>query len=230
MNELIKFDDDVNNKIITIRNQKVILDFAVAALYGVETKRVNEAIRNNPDKFPRGYVFELKPNEFHAVRSKISTATLEQSENQYVSAFMGLPANLEKTRIRPKAFTEKGLYMLATILKSPRATQATIEIVEAFAKLKELSNNLIALSSMEEETIEPEVLESTGGLFKDLFSSMFPQSSAETSLEVNLGIMKLKREVKNENPNIVHNQNIQQRFDELEKIMLEIKNRIETTS
>ncbi|MDR0437832.1 MAG: hypothetical protein LBH22_05970 [Bacteroidales bacterium] len=114
--------------------------------------------------------------------------------------------------------------MLATILKSSQATQTTITIVETFAKLQELSSNLIALSSAEAEIIEPEVLQSTGGLLKDLLFSAFPQSSAETALEVNSGIFKLKREVKNENPNVSHN--IQERLDDLERLMLEIKKQI----
>jgi len=73
----------------------------VAVLYGVQTKEVNQAIKNNCDKFPKGYIIELKNSEFHDLRSKFLTA------------------NLEKTRVLPKAITEKGLYMLATILKSP---------------------------------------------------------------------------------------------------------------
>jgi len=207
MKELINFDD-VNNKIITIRNQNVILDSDVAQLYGVQTKEVNQAIRNNLDKFPKGYIIELKNNEFHGLRSKFLTA------------------NLEKTRVLPKAFTEKGLYMLATILKSPQATQTTIAIVETFAKLKELSNNIAILNSLDTEILEPEVIESTiektGSLFDELFFSGTP-TSAETSVELNLGLAKVKRSVKSEaNPNV--SQNIQERLDKLEQLMLEIKN------
>jgi len=62
MKDLINFDD-VNNKIITIREQSVILDSDVAMLYGVKTMHINQAIKNNPDKFPEGYVFELTPSE-----------------------------------------------------------------------------------------------------------------------------------------------------------------------
>jgi len=118
--------------------------------------------------------------------------------------------------------------MLATILKSPQATQTTITIVEAFAKLRELSSNLIVLNSAEEETIEPEIIERTGGLLNDLLFSAFPQSSAETSFEMNLGVMKLKREVKNENPNVLHNtQIIQKEIDDLKKMMTKMNERLE---
>ena len=244
MNALIKFDD-VNNKIITIRNQNVILDSDVATLYGVETKEVNRAVRNNPKKFPEGYIFELSKPEWHGLRaSNIANVGLSGNSSYLVKNFDQIVGNDSKSDrfghlvenfhqtaesnrksvdlgnrkhsyAVPKAFTEKGLYMLATILKSGRAIEATIAIVEAFAKLRELSNNLIALSAAEEEVVEPEVLQSVGGLFKDLLFSAFPQSSAETSLEVNLGIMKLKRGVKNENP--VVSQDFQRRLEELER-------------
>jgi hypothetical protein len=87
--ELIKLND-VNSKIITLRNERVILDSDVAALYGVETKRINEAVKNNPEKFPVGYLFELDTKEIIDLRSKNSTT------------------NLMMTRVTPKAFTKKG--------------------------------------------------------------------------------------------------------------------------
>ena len=109
MTDLIKLED-VNSKIISIRNTNVILDSDVAALYGVETKRINEAVRNNPDKFPEGYVFSVQNAE-----------RKELVEN--FDRFNNL-----KHSISTKAFTKKGCYMLATILKSPKATQTTIAI------------------------------------------------------------------------------------------------------
>jgi len=79
-----------------------------AELYGVETRDINKAVKNNPDKFPDGYIFKLNKAKFEDLQWKISTATFS------------------KTRVLPNAFTKKGLYILATILKSPQATQ-TIE-------------------------------------------------------------------------------------------------------
>ena len=96
---------DVQQRIICIRDKSVIIDVDVAALYGVETKHVNQAVRNNWDKFQADYVFELTSGEVEDLRSKILTTKLSS-----------------KSRVAPKAFTEKGLYMLATILKSKRAT------------------------------------------------------------------------------------------------------------
>ncbi len=115
---------EVENKIITLRDQQVILDSDVAELYGVQTKEINQAVRNNPEKFPIGYIWELSTEETQSLRSKILTLK-NLGRGQH-------------SKYPPKAFTEKGLYMLATILKSPQAVETTIAIVEAYAKLKEL--------------------------------------------------------------------------------------------
>ena len=106
---MLKYED-VKDKVLMLRNQLVILDCDVAKLYGVETKRINEAVKNNLDKFPEGYLFKIDKQEFADLRSKISST---------ISAM---------SRTLPTAFTERGLYMLATILKSPTATQTTIAI------------------------------------------------------------------------------------------------------
>ena len=90
------------------------MDSDVAQLYEVETKRINEAVRNNPEKFPEGYILDVSDKEKKSLRSKISTLE-KQGRGQH-------------TKYLPKAFTEQGLYMLATILKSPKATQATLGI------------------------------------------------------------------------------------------------------
>ena len=101
---------NVEERIITLRNQQVILDCDVAELYGVATKEINQAVRNNPEKFPEGYIFEVDNQEINSLRSKILTLK---------NAGRG-----QHTKYPPKAFTEKGLYMLATILKSPKAEPA----------------------------------------------------------------------------------------------------------
>lgn len=99
----------VKSYIVEIRQHPIIVDADVAALYGVETKRVNEAVKNNPDKFPEDYMFVLTSDESKDLRSKISTTNLSA-----------------KSRSLPKAFTEKGLYMLATIQKSQRAKRIRV--------------------------------------------------------------------------------------------------------
>ena len=101
----------IESLIISLRNQKIILDSDVAKIYGVETRDINKAVKNNSDKFPRGYIFELKPIERQEV-----------VENFHHLKKLKFSPNL------PKAFTEKGLYMLATILKSKQATKATLPL------------------------------------------------------------------------------------------------------
>ena len=120
--------EDVQQRIVRVREQPVIIDADVASLYGVETKRVNEAVRNNPEKFPRDYMFELTELEVRDLRSKISSAKIST-----------------KSRAVPKVFTEKGLYMLATILKSKKATDATFAIIETFVKVRGLKRELVEL-------------------------------------------------------------------------------------
>ena len=118
----------IQDRLIEIQNKQVLIDRDVAALYGVETKRINEAVKNNLDKFPSDYIIELSVREWNDLRSKFSTA------------------NFSKTRVPPKAFTEKGLYMLATILKSKQATQTTFLIIETFAKLRALQQTVASAS------------------------------------------------------------------------------------
>ena len=130
MNTIVKFEE-VEKKIIDIRGEKTILDSDVAALYSVETREINQAVKNNPEKFPEGYIFELTHKEWEPVKSKFLTS----------------PLGGGKVKL-PKAFTEKGLYMLATILKSKRATQTTLAIIETYARIKNLSRNIKELSNV----------------------------------------------------------------------------------
>jgi len=113
---------DIENKLIRYGSEVVLIDSDVAILYGVTTKEINQAVSNNKDKFPDGYIIELTKKEKMEVVKKFD--------------------HLEKLKYspyQPKVFTEKGLYMLATILKSKVATQTTIHIIETFSKLREFS-------------------------------------------------------------------------------------------
>lgn len=176
MKTLIGFEE-IEDKIITLRGQKVLLDRDVAALYGVETRDINKSVRNNPDKFPKGYVIELNDSELKGLRWKNSTT------------------NLSKSRVLPKAFTEMGLYMIATILKSARATEATISIIETFAKLRELSRTLNNLPDASEEQ-QKSLLEKSGDLFTDLLDNNLQATDSETTIELNLAVLKVKHTVK----------------------------------
>ena len=171
---------EVENRIITLRDQQVLLDSDVADLYGVQTKVVNQAVRNNLEKFPEGYIFELDETE----------------KSEVVKNF----DHLQKLKFSPqfpKAFTEKGLYMLATILKSPKAVQTTIAIVEAYAKLKELSRVMAEIPQQTADSAEQKTLLQRGGqLIDDLMTDVLPVQSSETSFELNLAMLKFKHSVK----------------------------------
>jgi len=146
--------DQVKEKVILVRNQPVILDSDVAELYGVETRRINEAVKNNPEKFPSGYILELNNSEKSEVVEKFD--------------------HLQKIKFSPnlpKAFSEKGLYMLATILKSPQAVNTTIAIIDAFAQLKELTNAVYSFSQAKSETEQIHILENNIDLIANLLDN-----------------------------------------------------------
>ena len=172
--------EDVQNKIINVRSQQVIIDTDLALLYGVETKRINEAVKNNPDKFPEGYLFRLSEIEWDSLKSKFSTSMKGG-----------------KVKI-PMAFTEKGMYMLATILKSPKATETTINIIEAFSKVREISRTIKAIPSTPQSSPKyQELMQKTGELISDLVvPDDLETSESEATVEVNLAVVKFKYTVK----------------------------------
>ena len=130
MNDLIIKDDiKIEDLIYEVRGKQVMFDSDLANIYGVETKRINEAVRNNIDKFPERYCFEISMEEYNILRSKFSTSNVKIHGGR---------------RYLPKAFTEQGVYMLATIIKSKMATEVTIAIMDAFVIMKKyINNNLI---------------------------------------------------------------------------------------
>ncbi len=161
----------IKDKIITIRGQQVILDSDVAELYGVETKRINEAVRNNPKKFPDGYIISLS----------------QRDKTEVVENFDHL-ASLKFSPTLPKAFSEKGLYMLATILKSPVATETTIAIVETFAKVRELSRTIAEISEQMDKEQQKSMMKKSGE----------PLSQAELAKEVGTIAVTIGRYERNE--------------------------------
>lgn len=176
-NTLVGFEE-VEDKIIMLRGQKVLLDRDVAALYGVETKRINEAVKNNRDKFPEDYCFYLQVSEKHQLVEEIDRFSA-----------------LKHSTVEPKAFTEKGLYMIATILKSPRAMNVTFTIIETFAKLRELSRTITGLPDASEEQ-QKSLLQKSGDLFSDILDSNLHSTDLETTIELNLAVLKVKHTVK----------------------------------
>ena len=177
MEGIIKFNL-TEDYIIDLRGEKVILDSDVAALYGMETMRINEAVKNNPEKFPDGYIFQLSKKE--------KAEVIEIFDNP----------KLRFSPVLPKAFTEKGLYMLATILKGERATQTTIAIIEAFAKLRELSRTIGEMSANPDKFRQKSLMEKSGEIMADLFGEDLQTDETSTELELNFAVLKLKHTVK----------------------------------
>jgi hypothetical protein len=177
MSSIIKFDN-VEEKVIDIRGEKVILDSDLSRLYGVETKRINEAVKNNPDKFPSGYLIELTKDEWMALKSKYSTSNRGGKVKQ------------------PTAFTEKGLYMLATILKSPQAVQTTLAIIETFAKIRELTRNIKDLSGAKDKEKQDGLMRKSGAIMAEILDDSLETTDTETTIEINFAVLKLKHLIK----------------------------------
>ena len=134
--KLIKLDNKtIESMIHIVRGQKVMLDFELAKIYGYETKRFNEQIKNNINKFPDRYRFQLTKDELdNVLRSKKSA--LNKNGN-----FTGM-----HFKYLPYVFTEQGIYMLMTVLKGDLATKQSIALIDAFKQMKDFiieGNNLL---------------------------------------------------------------------------------------
>lgn len=174
--------ENIEDLIIEIRDEKVIVDSDIAKIYGVETKRINEAVKNNPEKFPKGYILDLSDESWESLRSKISTLKeLGRGEHR---------------KHKPKAFTEKGLYMLATILKSKQATQTTILIIETFSKIRELSRNIKELSLVQDKQEQQTLMQKSGEIIADILDDGLESDESETTIELNLAVLKFKHTIK----------------------------------
>ena len=182
----------IEEKLLEIRNKKVLLDRDVAHLYGIETKRVNEAVKNNPEKFPEGYVIYLDEEETDFLRSKISTLEIKSEPVEIFDRFQ----KLKHSTVRPKAFTDKGLYMLATILKSPKATETTIAIIETYSKLKQFSKAIQSISVDQNENSKQDLMQKGNELLAEILEDEMPIDETETSIEFNFALLKLKHTVK----------------------------------
>lgn len=174
---------EVESKLILFRGQSVILDRDVAALYGVQTKEVNQAVRNNPMKFPDGFVIELSDAECEVLRSKI--LTLEPTKGKGHHSKYGL-----------KVFTEQGLYMLATILKGEIAARTTLRIVQTFVKVRSLKRELLAMHTETDSKRRNSMMNHFGQTLAEIVMPEPDSTETETSLELNFIIGKLKHTVR----------------------------------
>jgi phage regulator Rha-like protein len=184
---IIKFET-IENKLIKYHDEFVIVDKDVAELYNVATKEVNQAVSNNPSKFPSGYVIELTKEE----------------KSELVKNFDRFN-RLKHSTVSPKVFTEKGLYMLATILTGEKAIQTTLNIIETFAKVKELSRNINAIMKTEDEAKQKELAQKSNKILEEIIE-IEPDILADdedgeivettTKFEFNLGFAKVSKSIK----------------------------------
>ena len=114
-------DEAIMNKIYVVRGQKIMIDRDLAELYGVETRRLKEQVNRNISRFPHHYMFELTKEEYESLRSQ--NAILKQGAH---------------AKYLPYAFTEHGVLMLANVLKSGRAIEMSIKVIDVFVKLREM--------------------------------------------------------------------------------------------
>lgn len=168
----------IQNLLIEIQGITVLVDRDVACLYGVETRDINQAVKNNPEKFPSGYIIQLE----------------KEQKKELVENFHRFE-KLKHSSVNPKVFTEKGLYMLATILKSSQATQATFFIIETFAKIRELASTVKELQEVANQEQQEHLMQRSGEIIAELLDNSLETSETETSIELNFAVLKFKHRI-----------------------------------
>ena len=145
----------------------------------METREVNQAVRNNPKKFPYGYIFELDKYE----------------KEEVVKNFDHLNG-LKFSKVAPTPFTERGLYMLATILKGDRAISTTLAIVDTFVQVRELARTMEALQTVEDGGAQQRtLLQRTGDLLAEVVGHNLSTRTTETEIELNFAVVKIKHKI-----------------------------------
>ena len=163
MNDIIPIEN-ITSLISLIRGKKVMLDRDLAALYGVETKRLKEQVKRNIERFPEDFMFELSKKEYENLRSQFAT-----------SSWGG-------TRYAPMAFTEHGVLMISSVLKNDKAVQVNIQIMRAFTKMRQLIFNNVGLRK-EIENLRAD----TDGKFRIIFETLDQLLSVESKPKKKIG-------------------------------------------
>ena len=175
----------IENKIYEIRGQKVMLDFDLAEMYGVETKRLKEQVRRNIERFPAEFMFELTKEEVAISRSQIATLKTGQGYN---------------IKYLPFAFTEYGIVMLSSVLKSKTAVEVNINIIRAFVRMRQYLLYNVPKKELEElkqriEYLEEDITsdrESYEKQFDDLFNAFAKISAIIQSRQTPLDRVKIE--------------------------------------
>ena len=126
--------ESISESIFLLRGQKVMLDFSLAELYGVETRTLNQAVRRNPNRFPEDFMFQLTKQEVENLRSQIVTLKGQGGEalrSQFVILKRG-----QHMKYLPHAFTQEGVAMLSSVLRSPKAIAVNIGIMRTFVRMR----------------------------------------------------------------------------------------------
>src|SRR5437762_9525639 len=175
-------------KILTIRDQKVVLDVDLARIYGVTTKRLNEQLRRNRKRFPDDFAFQLTTDEFESLRSQIAildedtsrgagskrsqTATTSSSSSAMWSQFATTSGKRRRKTHRPWAFTEHGALQAANVLRSDRAIAMSVYVIRAFIELREkVASNAAILKRLAE--IDKTLLLHESAL-RDIYQKLLP--------------------------------------------------------
>ena len=163
----------IQNKIYEIRGHRVMFDFDLAELYDTETKRLKEAVRRNIARFPDDFMFELSPDEWKILRTQFAT-----------SSWGGL-------RYLPFAFTEQGVAMLASVLKSETAIQVNIQIIRAFIVLRQYALGYAELN----QKLESFMIE-TNMQFNDIYQALTEMTSLKNKPKNKIGYLANKNDEK----------------------------------
>jgi len=139
---------NIQSKIYEIRNQKVMLDYDLAQLYEVETRVLNQAVKRNIDRFPDDFMFQLTKDEWESLKSQF---VISNSNSGMSSQIVMTSRNKRPTTSLPYAFTEQGVSMLSSVLKSKKAVQVNISIMRVFVAVKQLILGNTELSKKLEE-------------------------------------------------------------------------------
>jgi hypothetical protein len=159
---------NIQDRIFTVRGQRIMIDFHLSELYGVQTGALNQAVKRNPRRFPEDFMFQLTSREWEAVKSEISVSNAETNSvsgsKPRLSQFVTASRNLKNL---PYAFTEPGVAMLSSVLKSDRAIDVNIAIIRTFIILRAYISNYTELSN-KIATLEKQM----NRKFKDVYEAL----------------------------------------------------------
>ena len=131
----MKIIRSIQNRIYDLRGNRVMLDFDLAVLYEVETRILNQAVKRNIDRFPKDFMFQLKPFEYNQIQSQLKA--LKESSSSQIVMIENLPLN-RTDKYLPYAFTEEGVAMLSSVLNSKKAIKMNIAIMRAFVEIRKI--------------------------------------------------------------------------------------------